>query len=71
MIEMLSSHFNYQIIYCVCVCVCLCMYVCMYVYLGNDRKFAPPSVTATHGTVTGYNSQIKNVAYTTHTVSLF
>jgi len=47
----------------------VCM--CMYVYLGNDRKFAPPSVTATHGTVTGYNPQIKNVGYTTHTVSLF
>ena len=31
MIEMLSSHFNYWIIYCVCVCVC--------VYLDNDRKF--------------------------------
>jgi len=41
------------------------------VYLGNDRKFAPPSVTATHGIVTGYNPQIKNVGYTTHTVSLF
>jgi len=31
------------------------------VYLGNDRKFAPPSVTATHGNVTRYNPQIKNV----------
>jgi len=42
--------------------------MCVCVYLGNDGKFAPPSVTATHGIVTGYNPQIKNVGYTTHTI---
>jgi len=56
--------------------VFVCVGVCgggVYVYLGNDRKFAPLSVTATHGTVTGYNPEIKNVEMwgIQHTQSVF